>query len=88
MLKLGQEKLSPADFAKLTKAVPNSSTYMKAAQDAGVTGPIGSVDGLNRAFGKLGIPPEKASKFGPAVADYVGKTSGASTQSLVTGLLK
>jgi hypothetical protein len=88
VLSLAQEKLSPADFAKLTKAVPNSSTYMKAAKDAGVTEPIGNVDGLNRAFGKLGIPPEKARQFGPAMADYVGKTSGASTQSLVTGLLK
>jgi hypothetical protein len=88
VMSLAQEKLSPADFDKLTKAVPNSSTYMQAAKNAGITEPIGNMDGLNKAFSKLGIPPEAASKFGPAVADYVGKTSGASTKSLITGLLK
>ena len=88
MLNMAKGKLSPADYDKVTKAIPNSSKYLQASQDAGVTAPITSVDGLNQSFSKLGMSPEAAKQFGPAVADYVGKSAGGPTGSLLSGLLK
>ena len=63
---------------------------MQKAKDAGAVpaGGITDKSGLDAAYQKLGISPEVAKKFTPAVLDYVGKAGGSSVQSLLGAVLK
>jgi Protein of unknown function VcgC/VcgE (DUF2780) len=53
-----------------------------------VTGPVGNLASLGSALGKLGMSPETAAKFAPAVTDYLGKAGGPSVQKMLAGALK
>ena len=88
-LTLAQEKLAKGDFDKLASLVPGASKYMDQAKALGaVTGPLSNLAGLNGALGKLGISPDTAAKFVPAVTDYLGKAGGSTTQKMLTGMLQ
>lgn len=89
MLTLGKEKLSSMDFTALTKVIPGSETYMKAAQDLGaVTGPIGNTGGLQSAFSRLGMGSDMVGKFSGVLSDYVGKAGGEPAKQLLAAFLK
>ena len=88
ILKLAQEKLSAGDFDQVAKAIPGASKYLDKAKSLGAyTGALGNVAGLNGALGKLGIPPETAAKFVPAVTNFVGKVGGSKTGALLKSAL-
>lgn len=53
-----------------------------------VTGPIGNKAGLGSALGRLGISPDQAAKFVPAVTDFVGKAGGSNVGSLLSSALQ
>jgi hypothetical protein len=53
-----------------------------------VTGPVTNSAGLDSAYSRLGIPPEKAATFTPTVLDAVGKVGGDSVRNLLAGALK
>ena len=89
ILTLAQEKLAKGDFDKIAQAIPGSQKYLDAAKKLGaVTGPITNSAGLNTAYSKLGIPPEKAAKFTPTVLDAVGKVGGNSVRNVLAGAVK
>ena len=89
ILTLAQEKLAKGDFDKIAQVIPGSQKYLDAAKKLGaVTGPLTNSAGLNSAYSRLGIPPEKAAKFTPTVLDAVGKVGGDSARDLLAGVLK
>ena len=89
ILTLAQEKLAKGDFDKIAQVVPGTQKYLDAAKKLGaVTGPLTNSAGLNSAFAKLGIPPEKAAQFTPTVLDAVGKVGGDSARSMLASVLK
>ena len=89
ILKLAQEKLSKGDFDKIAQVIPGSQKYLDAAKKLGaVTGPVTNSAGLDSAYSRLGIPPEKAAKFTPTVLDAVGKVGGDSVRNLLAGAIK
>jgi len=88
MLKLAQEKLAAGDFDKVAAVVPGAQKYLDKAKSLGAySGAVGNLAGLNGALGKLGIPPETASKFVPMVTDYVGKAGGSKAGALLKSAL-
>jgi hypothetical protein len=87
ILAYAQGKLAPTDYQKVEAAVPEAADDLQAAKAAGaVSGPITERSGLDAAFSKLGISPEVASKFVPAVTNYIGKVGGPEVARLVQGL--
>ena len=88
MLKLAQEKLSAGDFDMVAKAVPGAQKYLDKAKSLGAyTGAVKNTAGLNGALSKLGIPPETAARFVPAVTNYVGKIGGSKVGALLKSAL-
>jgi len=94
-------KLSPADFSKVAAAVPGMSGFLKAAPAAGtggssamgslgsmVPGKAGGIASLAGSFNSLGMSPSMVTKFAPVLENYVGAKGGASTASLLSGVLK
>src|SRR5262245_36610945 len=83
-LALAQEKLAKGDFDKIASLVPGASKYMDMAKQLGaVTGPLKNLSGLTGALGKLGISPDTAAQFIPAVTDFLGKAGGGTVQELL-----
>ena len=63
--------------------------YLDAAKKLGaVTGPLTNSAGLNSAYSRLGIPPDKAAQFTPTILDAVGKAGGDSVRNLLATALK
>jgi hypothetical protein len=88
MLALAQQKLAKDDFEQVASLVPGA-TYLDTARRLGaVTGPVTSMAGLNDALGRMGLNPETAAKFVPAVTDYLGKTGGETTQYLLASVFR
>lgn len=88
MLALAQEKLAKDDFERVARLVPGA-TYLDTARRLGaVTGPVMNMAGLNDALGRMGLNPETATKFVPAVTAYVGKTGGETTQNLLATVFR
>jgi Protein of unknown function VcgC/VcgE (DUF2780) len=88
ILTLAQEKLAAGDFDKIAEVIPGSEEYLDMAKDLGaVTGQVGNLTGLNSALGRLGITPDQAAKFVPAVTDAVTKTGGPEVGKLLNGVL-
>jgi len=95
-------KMKAEDFAKVSKAVPDTDGLIKAAPAAdksgtsgmlssaasAVGGSAGAAAALAPAFQKLGINSETATKFVPVVVDYVTKKGGTSVGSLLGSVLK
>jgi hypothetical protein len=90
VLSYAQNKLSASDYTKVANSVPGADQYVQKAKDAGAVpaGGITDKSGLDAAYAKLGISPEVAKKFTPAVLDYVGKAGGSSVQSLLGAVLQ
>jgi hypothetical protein len=84
MLKLAQEKLSAGDFDMIARAVPGAQKYLDKARSLGAyAGALNNLEGLNGALSKLGIPPETAARFVPAVTNFVGKAGGSKVGNLL-----
>jgi len=88
ILAYAKDRLSPADFGTVSKALPGSDTYLKAAGDLVPGGKIDSMAGLNAAFSKLGMSPDMVGKFMPIVTDYVGKAGGDTAKNLLAAALR
>jgi hypothetical protein len=89
IMSLAQNKLPGADYDALAKVLPNGSTYLKMAKDAGVlTTPINDVGRLNSAMSKLGISPSQASDLYSSVTDFVSKSGGQSLGNSLGALLQ
>ncbi len=89
ILSLAKEKLPSMNFSTLTKFIPGSDGFMKAAKDLGaVTGPIGDQAGLTSAFSRLGMGQDMVPKFSQTMSDFVGKAGGDQAKSLLASVMK
>ena len=94
---VAKSKLAPADFSKVSKAVPGMAALLGAAPAMGgssgnaLTQLAGSAGGLAMAasaFSKLGLSPDLVSKAVPVIVSFVTKSGGANVGGLLAGVLK
>ena len=88
---LAKTKLSPGDFAQVSKAVPGMDGLLKAAPALGgssALGSLGAMAALAPAFQKLGISPALAAKFIPVITQFVSSKGGADVAKLLAAALK
>jgi len=93
------QNMSPDDFAKVTNALPEAQSLMKAAPSldtgsgtlGGLSsmlgksgGGVSSLAGLTSAFSQLGLGGDMVQKFMPIILDYAQNTGG----DVVANLLK
>jgi hypothetical protein len=89
MLKLSQERLDPAGYARIAGVIPRADEYVALARRLGAfKGAVANTSGLNSAFSKLGISPEQAAKFVPELTDYVSKAASPDVGMLFANSLK
>jgi uncharacterized protein VcgC/VcgE DUF2780 len=103
LLSTAQQKLQPADWSKVSSAIPGIDGLLKAAPmvDAttGTSGAAGAaasalgaaggnLAGAAAAFSKLGLKPDMVAKAIPVLTQYVTKSGGAGVGSLLAGVLK
>jgi Protein of unknown function VcgC/VcgE (DUF2780) len=96
---LAKTRLSPDEFSKVSSAVPNMSSLLKAAPapsensglsslESALPGNMGRTAEAAEAFHKLGLSPEMAGKFLPIMSKYVEARGGSSTAALLEKALK
>lgn len=97
---LAKSRLSPADFGKISAAVPGMSSFLHAAPAtsggsdlASLAGSLGgsSMGALASAatgFQKLGLSPSMVQKFLPIVTSFLQSKGGAGLASLFSSALK
>lgn len=99
LFSLAKSRLNPADFSKVSAAVPGMGSFLKAAPStsggselSGLTGALpGNVGGLAStatSFQKLGLSPGMVEKFVPIMTNFVQAKGGANVASLLSGALK
>ena len=87
ILTLAKEKMKSCDYTQLASAIPGASNYVDKAKSLGaVTGKVGNREGLNAAFGKLGITHEVGSQLISTVVDYASKLGGGKSSALLAAL--
>ncbi len=74
-------KLRYTDFS-----IRSRSTSLRVGIDD--AGQIGDLAGLTSSLGKLGISPDTAASFIPAVTDFVGKAGGSELGGKLAAALK
>ncbi len=97
-----KDKLSPADFSKVSESMPEVDSLIKAAP-AGESGggAVGMVSALGAgggagagmgalagSFSKLGLAPDMLGKFIPIVMQYANNKGGSAVSSLLGGVLQ
>lgn len=96
---VAKSRLSPADFSKVSAAVPGMGSFLKAApapdNTSGLSSLIGSLPGglgglasTAGSFQKLGLSPDMVGKFVPILTKFVEGKGGASAASLLSGALR
>jgi hypothetical protein len=96
---LAKSRLSPADFGKISAAVPGMGSFLKMAPStsggsdlAGLTGALpgnmGALASAATAFQKLGLSPSMVQQFLPIITSFLQSKGGANLASLFSGALK
>jgi hypothetical protein len=103
IFKLAQDKLSGADFGKVSAAVPGIGDLMSAAPQSGgmlgslakmasgLGGDVGKLGGLASladGFSKLGLDSGMVAKFLPIIFSFVGSKGGPALQGILEKVLK
>ena len=89
VLKLAQARLDMAGYARIAAVIPRGDDYMALAERLGAfEGAVPTAAGLSSAFDKIGITPVQASKFLPALTDYVSTAAGPNVGNLLANSLK
>ena len=93
-------KLKPADFLKLSNAVPGMDDLLKAAPKIGggsdplsqigsaLPGKAGTIAQMGGAFKQLGLSPDMVMKFLPIMTQFVKVKGGANVAGLFGGVFK
>lgn len=89
MLMLTQRRVDTGQFQQVAEYIPRWSEYIDAGRQMGAfSESISTPAQLNDAFGKLGMTPEQAGKFMPAVTDYLAKAGGPEVAEIMRGALR
>lgn len=91
LLGLAKNKLSPADFGEVAKAIPGIDGLLKAAPatklgDGG--GKLAGVASLAGGFKQLGLEPGLVTKAIPVLTKFVGGKGAAGAAKLLVNVLK
>jgi uncharacterized protein VcgC/VcgE DUF2780 len=91
-------KLSPADWTKVSGAVPGMPSLLDAAPAVSaasgaaglgaLAGAAGGMAGVASSFSKLGLKPELVAKAIPILTNFVTKSGGAGVGQLLANVLK
>jgi len=76
LLGLAQAKLPKADWSKLEKVVPGSSSLISQAKSLGGIKKFESLAGLAPAFGKFGLSTDLVKSTQGGMSDFIGKATG------------
>lgn len=87
MMQSAKEKLSGADWEKVSESVPGVDRYLKSAQEMLGGKKLSEIGGVKGAFKKLGMAPDMVAKFKPVVLDYAGQHGGDSVKSMLAKVL-
>jgi hypothetical protein len=87
LLGTAQSKLAPADWQKVSAAVPGTDSLVSTAKS--LTGATGFSDfsSVGGALSKVGLNSSQVSALVPAVTGYVSKAAGPEVGSLLAGVL-
>ena len=88
---LAKTRLNPADFSKVSAAVPGMSGLLAAAPALGAASALtkgGGLSSLAGAFGKLGLKPDQIAKAASFLTQFVTKSGGPAVGSLLAGAFK
>lgn len=98
ILGAAKTKMNPADFTKLSGAVPGMDKLLKAAPKMkGVSSVASAIPGasalgglapLAGALGPMGLSPDMITKFLPIMSSFVGAKGGADLSSLFMNAIK
>jgi len=88
-----QQRMAPADFSRLSSAVPEMDRYLAAAprlnnngyQQQGALGGLMSVAG---SFQQLGMGPDMMARFVPVMLQYVEQQGGQATMMPLQNALR
>ncbi len=75
--------MNPADFSKLTSAVPDISSLMNSGTLTGLTKGLS----LEKQFASLGLDSKMIGQFKPIILDYVKQLAGPQTAQLLSSAL-
>jgi Protein of unknown function VcgC/VcgE (DUF2780) len=93
-------KLSPDDFGKVAKVIPQMDSLLKAAPviDSSSTAVgsamaklgsnAGGIASLATSFDKLGLSPDMVGKFVPEILNYTQLKGGDATKNILANVLK
>jgi hypothetical protein len=102
LFSLAKSRLTEGEFSKVSSAVPNMGSLLKAAPPLthqsefssleselpGSMGSMGRMAEAAEAFHKLGLSPEMAAKFLPIMSNYVESRGGSESAGLLEKALK
>jgi hypothetical protein len=100
LLKLAKDNLGAGDFSKVTAAVPEVDSLVKAApsSDGGMLGGLGKMFGggsglgdlasLGVGFSKLGLDTGMVGKYIPIILQFVQNKGGEGVKGILEQVLK
>jgi hypothetical protein len=89
MLKVSEVRLDPAQYDRIASVIPRGDEYVELARRLGAfQGAVPTSEGLGSAFAALGVTPEQAARFVPAVTDYVSTAAGRDVGMSMANALK
>jgi len=81
LLSSASKKLSPADWGKVSNAIPGVDQLLKSSGELTGLGVASSSADAVAAMNKMGVSPDQMVKVGQGVADYAGKAGGESVKN-------
>jgi hypothetical protein len=90
LLGLAQNKLSPADFAKLNTSLPGIGDLVTKGTSALGVSPssLTSMSSVTSALAKLNVSPAQVNAMAGYMGNYLGGSGASSAASLLGGVLK
>lgn len=81
IFQVAQQRMQPADFSRLSAAVPEMDQYLAAAPRPAnaANGNLGSLLGLAENFQSLGMSPDMIGRFVPVMLQHVQQQGGQGT---------
>ena len=83
LLSQAKNGMKPADFSKLTSAVPEIASLL----DSNVLGTLAQGLSLEKQFASLGLDSNMIGQFKPIILDYVKELAGPQTARLLASAL-
>jgi hypothetical protein len=88
LLGTAQSKLAPADWQKVSAAVPGTDPLVSTARSLTGATSFGDMSSASGALSKVGLSSSQVSALVPAVTSYVSSAAGPEVGGLLAGALK